>query len=175
MCVVRSGALVALTVAVLASPSVAGAVTRTVDFGQPGAAEMPVVRGSWNPNGGTLRIPARHVSRSPQSPAAQTICAELTVYKFIPDYFVAPWAFDRSRRSCARVAPGHRALFRRWHVSALAYTSYNLNVTVTWRVTGGQPLSRAAYDYNLARDYRCQTRNCVRAVHAREGSIRFNS
>lgn len=175
MRIVRCGALLALTAAALASPTSAGAVTRIVDFGQPGRAQMPVVRGWWNPNGGTLRVAGRQVGRTPQSHEAQTICVEYTIYKFIPDYFVAPWAYDRSTRTCVRTAPRQRAHIPAWRLSALAYTSYNLNVTVTWRMPGGAPLSSAVYDYASAHDYRCQTRNCTRAVHASEGSIRFDS
>lgn len=175
MRIVRRGALASFVTALLAWPVGAGAVTRMVDYGAPGTTQMPVLRGWTSPAGGTLRTAARTIGRSPASPAPQRVCVELTLYKYIPDYTVAPWAYDRDRRSCRVVAPGARARFAGWRTSALAYTSYNLNVTVTWRVAGGAPLASATFDYASPGDYRCQTRNCVRGVHAKEGSIRFNS
>jgi hypothetical protein len=173
-----AGALIAVTAAILAVPTAAPAVIRTVDYGQPGRAQMPAVRGWWNPNGGTLRVPSRHVSRtSPrQSPQTQTICAEYRLYKFTASYYEEPWAFQDSRRSCVHAAARHRAVFPTWNYSALAYSSYSLSVEVTWRLEGGSPLSRAEYDYNLVKDYRCQTGNCTSAIRYKGvGSIRFDS
>jgi hypothetical protein len=160
----------------LAAPSTAPAITRSVDYGQPGAAQMRAVRGWWNPNGGTLRMPARYVSRTSMSPATQTICTEFTLYRFTSEYYEEPWAFEASKRSCATAAPGHRAHFPTWRYSALAYSSYSLNLTITWRVKGGEPLARALYDYDRVADYRCQTRNCSSALRQRGvASIRFES
>ena len=82
-----SGASAALAAAALAAPATAPAITRTVDYGQPGPAQMRAVRGWWNPNGGRLRMPARYVSRTPMSPRTQTICAEFTLYRFTAEYF----------------------------------------------------------------------------------------
>ena len=115
----------------LAVPSAAPAVTRTIDYGQPGRAQMPAVRGWWNPDGGTLRIPARHVGRTRESHATQTICAAYTLYRFTPQYYQGAWGFDATRHWCERAAPGQRAVFPTWRFSALAYSSYNLNVAVT--------------------------------------------
>jgi hypothetical protein len=172
----RGAALAAVAAALLAVPSTAGAVKRTVDYGTPGQAQMPVVRGWWNPNGGTLRIPGRLVGRSPMSQEPQTLCAEFTFYKFTADYFQEPWAFDGSRHWCVRTTAHHRARFPTWHYRALAYQSYNLNITITWRVTDGAALSSALYDYNFVRDYRCQTKNCASAIrYGGVGSIRFES
>jgi hypothetical protein len=160
----------------LAAPSAASAVTRTVDYGRPGAAEMPAVRGWWNPDGGTLRIPSRHVSPTTQSQQAQTICLELTLFRFTAEFYEQPWAFDESRRRCVRTTPQRRARFPAWRNSVLAYSSYHLNVEITWRVTGGSRLSSALYDYDLVSDYRCQTKNCASAIrYLRVGSIRFES
>jgi hypothetical protein len=162
--------------AMLAVPSAASAVTRTVDYGQPGRAQMPVVRGWWNPDGGTLRIPARHVGRTRESRATQTICADYTLYRFTPQYYQGAWAFDATRHWCERAAPGHQALFPTWRFSALAYSSYSLNVAITWRVTGGDRLSSALYDYDRAGDYRCETKNCTSARRfAGLAGIRFDS
>jgi hypothetical protein len=160
----------------LAVPSAAPAVTRTIDYGQPGRAQMPAVRGWWNPDGGTLRIPARLVSRTLGSPATQTICAELTLYRFTPQYYQGAWAFDSTRHWCERAAPGHRALFPTWRFSALAYSSYSLNVAITWSVRGGDRLSSALYDYDGVGDYRCETKNCTSAKRfAGLAGIRFDS
>jgi hypothetical protein len=167
---------VAVAAALLALPSTASAVKRTVDFGAPGRAQIPAVRGWWNPNGGTLRIPGPLVSRTRMSHEPQTICAEFTFYKFTAEYFQEPWAFEASRHWCVRATPHHRARFPTWHYAALAYQSYNLNVTITWRIAGGAALSSALYDYNLVTDYRCQTKNCASAIrYAGVGSIRFES
>jgi hypothetical protein len=171
-----SGALAAVPAATLAAPATAPAITRTVDYGQPGPAQMRAVRGWWNPNGGKLRMPARYVSRTPTSPSTQTICAEFTLYRFTAEYFEEPWAFEATSRSCRTAAPGRRAHFPTWRYSALPYSSYNLNVTITWRVKGGEPLAAALYDYDRAADYRCQTRNCSSAIRQRGvASIRFDS
>ena len=160
----------------LAAAAPAPAVTRSVEYGTPGAAEMPAVRGWWNPNGGTLRIPSRHVARAPGASQPQTICAEFTLYRFTSEYYVAPWAFDASRRWCRRADPRQRALFPAWRFSALAYSSYTLSVAITWRVSGGDRLSSAVYDYDEVADYRCQTGNCVSALRfGGVGSIRFDS
>jgi hypothetical protein len=168
-------ALAVVAVASLAVPAAAPAVTRTIDYGQPGAAQMRALRGWWNPNGGKLRMPARDVSRSPQSPAAQTVCAELVLYQFRAEYFEEPWAFDHSTRKCVNAAPGRRAHFPTWRYTALAYTSYNLEITITWRVRGGAALASALYDYDGVGDYRCQTKNCASAIRHGEASIRFDS
>jgi hypothetical protein len=171
-----TGAVAGVTAATLAAPAAAPAVIRTVEYGQPGAAQMPAVRGWWNPNGGRLLIPSRHVSRTLQSPQMQTICVEYALYKFTASYYEEPWAFDDSRQRCRRAAAGQRATFPRWNFSALAYSSYTLTVAVTWRTSGGLRLSRAQYDYNLVKDYRCETRNCKSAIRYRGvGSIRFDS
>jgi hypothetical protein len=160
----------------LAVPSAASAVTRTIDYGQPGRAQMPAVRGWWNPEGGTLRIPARHVGRTLESRATQTICAAYTLYRFTPQYYQGAWGFDATRHWCERAAPGQRAVFPTWRFSALAYSSYNLNVAITWRVSGGAPLSSALYDYDSVADYRCQTKNCTSAKRfAGLAGIRFDS
>jgi hypothetical protein len=171
-----AAALAAVAVAALAAPSPAPAITRSIDYGQPGPAQMRAVRGRWNPNGGTLRMPARYVSRTSMSPETQAICTEFTLYRFTAEYFEEPWAFEASSRSCATASPGHRAHFPTWRYSALAYSSYNLNVTVTWRVRRGAALASALYDYDLVRDYRCETRNCSSALRQRGvASIRFDS
>jgi hypothetical protein len=171
-----AAALVAVTAATLAAPAAAPAVTRIVEYGQPGPAQMPAVRGWWNPNGGRLRIPSRHVSRTRQSPQAQTICAEYLLYKFTASYYEEPWAFQDSRRWCRRVPAQGRATFPTWNYSAFAYSSYTLTVSISWRVTGADRLRRAQYDYNLVKDYRCETKNCKSAVRYRGvGSIRFES
>jgi hypothetical protein len=171
-----SGALAAVAAAALGTASTASAVTRTVDYGQPGAAQMRAVRGWWNPNGGTLRMPSRYISRTTQSPRTQTICAELTLYRFTAEYYNEPWAYEASRRWCRVAAPGRRAHFPTWRFSALAYSSYNLNVTITWSVRRGAGLASALYDYDLVGDYRCETRNCVSALrHGGVASIRFDS
>jgi hypothetical protein len=171
-----AAALAGVVTATLVVPSPAPAITRSVEYGQPGAAQMRAVRGRWNPNGGTLRMPARYVSRTSMSPATQTICTAFTLYRFTAEYFEEPWAFEASSRSCATAAPGRRAHFPTWRYSALAYSSYNLNVTITWRVRGGAALASALYDYDLARDYRCETKNCSSAVRQRGvASIRFDS
>jgi hypothetical protein len=165
-----------VAVAMLVAPSAAPAITRTIDYGQPGPAQMRAVRGWWNPNGGKLRVPARYVSRTSMSPETQTICTELTLYRFTSAYYEEPWAFDASSRSCATAAPGRRAHFATWRYSALAYSSYALNVTVTWRVRGGAPLASALYDYDAVGDYRCQTKNCSSAQrYGGMASIRFES
>jgi len=161
--------------AAFAAPSTAAAVTRTVEYGQPGAAQMRAVRGWWNPNGGKLRMPARYVAPSPQSAAPQTICAELTLYRFTADYFNEPWAFDDSSRRCVDAPPGKRAHFPTWRYFALAYSSYNLEVTITWRVRRGPALASALYAYDRVADYRCQTRNCTSAIRHGQASIRFDS
>ena len=166
---------VAVATATLAGPAPAGAVTRTIDYGQPGAAQMRALRGWWNPNGGTLRMPDRYVARSPQSPATQTVCAELVLYQFTADYFEEPWAFHHSSRNCVNAAPGRRAHFPTWRYTALAYTSYNLEVTITWRVRGGDALASALYAYDKVADYRCQTKNCASAIRHGQASIRFDS
>src|SRR5215216_6734799 len=106
-----SGALAAVAVAALAAPATAPAITRTVDYGQPGPAQMRAVRGWWNPNGGRLRMPARYVSRTRMSPRTQTICTEFTLYRFTAEYFDEPWAFEATSRSCRTAAPGRRAHF----------------------------------------------------------------
>jgi hypothetical protein len=171
-----SRVLLGVLVAALAVPSTAGAVTRTVDYGQPGAAQMRAVRGWWNPNGGKLLMSARYVSRSPQSPATQTICTNFTLYRFTAEYFEEPWAFEHSSRTCVDAAPGKRAHFPTWRYAALAYSSYNLNVTITWRIRGGSPFASALYDYDQVTDYRCQTRNCTSAKrYGGVASIRFDS
>ena len=171
-----SGPLAAVAAAALAAPASAPAITRTVDYGQPGPAQMRAVRGWWNPNGGILRMPARYVSRTIMAPGTQTICTEFTLYRFTPEYFEEPWAFAASSRSCKTAAPGRRAHFPTWRYSALAYTSYSLNVTITWRVRGGDRLASALYDYDRVVDYRCQTRNCASAIRQRGvASIRFDS
>ena len=162
-------------VAALAVPSTAAAVTRTVEYGQPGVAQMRAVRGWWNPNGGKLRMPARYVAPSPQSAAAQTICTELTLYRFTADYFEEPWAFEDSSRKCVDAPPGKRAHFPTWRYSALAYSSYNLEVTITWRARRGPALASALYAYDRVTDYRCQTGNCASAIRHGEASIRFDS
>jgi hypothetical protein len=162
--------------AALAAPSTAPALTRTVDYGQPGAAQMRSVRGWWNPNGGRLRVASRYVHRTTQSPETQTICTEFTVYRFTPEYFEEPWAFDATKRFCSTAAPGRRAHFPTWRYSALAYSSYNLNVTITWSVKGGAGLASALYDYDVVADYRCATKNCSSALrHGGVASIRFDS
>jgi len=165
----------AVATATLAGAAPAGAITRTIDYGQPGTAQMRALRGWWNPNGGKLRMPARYVGRSPHSPATQTVCAELVLYQFTADYFEEPWAFDHSTRTCVNAAPGRRAHFRAWRYTALAYTSYNLEITLTWRVRGGAALASALYDYDAVADYRCQTKNCASAIRHGEASIRFDS
>jgi hypothetical protein len=171
-----SGALAAVAAATLAAPATAPAITRTVDYGQPGPAQMRAVRGWWNPNGGTLRVPARYVSRTTMSPRTQTICTEFTLYRFTAEYFEQPWAFEATSRSCSTAAPGRRAHFPTWRYSALAYSSYNLNVTITWRVKGADRLASALYDYDVVGDYRCQTKNCSSALrHGGIASIRFDS
>jgi hypothetical protein len=171
-----AAALAGVTAASLAAPAAAPAVTRTVEYGQPGAAQMPAVRGWWNPNGGRLRIPSRHVSPTTQSPQPQTICAEYLLYKFTPSFYEEPWAFQDSRRWCRRVPAGRPATFPIWKYSAPAYSSYTLTVWVSWRVTGGDRLSSAQYDYNLVKDYHCETKNCESAIRYRGvGSIRFES
>jgi hypothetical protein len=171
-----AAALAGLAAAVLAASPDAAAVTRTVDYGQPGAAQMRAVRGWWNPNGGRLRIPSREVGRTPQSRETQTICAEFTLYRFTAEYYVAPWAFEATRRSCVNAAPGHRARFRTWNYAALPYSSYNLGIAITWRVKNGPRLSSALYDYDRVADYRCETRNCASALrYAGVASIRFES
>jgi hypothetical protein len=171
-----SGALAAIAAAALAAPATAPAITRTVDYGQPGPAQMRAVRGWWNPNGGTLRMPARYVSRTTMSPRTQTICTEFTLYRFTAEYFEEPWAFEATSRSCETAAPGRRAHFPTWRYSALAYSSYSLDVTITWRVRGGDRLASALYDYDRVADYRCQTRNCSSAIRQRGvASIRFDS
>jgi hypothetical protein len=81
-----SGALAAFAAAALAAPATAPALTRTVDYGQPGPAQMRAVRGWWNPNGGKLRVPARYVDRTAQSPKTQRICSEFTLYRFTASY-----------------------------------------------------------------------------------------
>jgi hypothetical protein len=168
--------LVGALVAALAAPSTAAAVTRTIDYGQPGPAQMRAVRGWWNPDGGKLRVPSRYVGPTPASPQPQTICTELTVYRFTAEYFEEPWAFDDSSRRCVGAAPGRRAHFPTWRYSALAYSSYKLEVTITWRIRGGAPLASALYDYDQVSDYRCQTRNCASAKrHGGVASIRFDS
>ena len=137
---------------------------------------MPAVRGWWNPNGGTLRIPAREVSRTPESRKTQTICAEFTLYRFTAEYYQEPWAFEATRRRCIDATPRRRARFPTWDYAALPYSSYNLNVTITWRVKNGTRLSSALYDYDRVADYRCQTRNCSSAIRQRGvASIRFDS
>jgi hypothetical protein len=171
-----SGALAAVAAATLAAPTTAPAITRTVDYGQPGPAQMRAVRGWWNPNGGKLRMRARDVGRTAQSPKTQTICTQFTLYRFTPEYYDEPWAFDDSERWCVDAAPGRRAHFPTWRYSALAYSSYNLNVTITWRVKGGERLASALYDYDAVPDYRCQTKNCASAKrHGGVASIRFDS
>ena len=175
----RVPGLVALVVAAaaLGAPSTAAAVKRSVDYGTPGRAQMPAVRGWWNPDGGTLRIAGRTVGRSSSmSHEPQTICADFVFYKFTAEYYQEPWAFESSRHWCIRTTPNHQAHFRAFHYHALPYQSYNLNVTITWRVTGAAKLSSALYDYDTVRDYRCQTRNCASAIrYAGVGSIRFES
>jgi hypothetical protein len=169
-------ALAGVAAVALAFPPPAAAVTRTVDYGQPGKAQMPAVRGWWNPNGGRLRIASREVGRTVQSRLPQTICAELTLYRFTAEYYVAPWAFEASRRWCRRAAPGRRAIFATWNYAALAYSSYNLNIAITWRASDGRRLSSALYDYDRVADYRCQTKNCASAIrYAGVASIRFES
>jgi hypothetical protein len=171
-----AAALAGTTVAMLAAPPSAPAVTRSVDYGQPGAAPMRAVRGWWNPNGGTLRIPSREVSRSPQSRETQTICAEFTLYRFTAEYYVAPWAFEATRRRCVDAASRRRARFPTWNYAALPYSSYSLSVTITWRVKGGIRLSKALYDYDRVEDYRCETKNCASALrYAGVASMRFES
>ena len=165
----------AVATATLAGPAPAEAVTRTVNYGQPNTAQMRALRGWWNPNGGKLRMPARYVGRSPQSTATQTVCAELVLYQFTADYFEEPWAFDHSTRTCVNAAPGRRAHFPTWRYTALAYTSYNLEITITWRVRRGPALASALYDYDRVADYRCQTGNCASAIRHGEASIRFDS
>jgi hypothetical protein len=170
------GLFAAVVAAMLAAPPTAPAIMRTVDYGEPGPAQMRALRGWWNPNGGTLRMPARYVSRTGMSPATQTICTRFTLYRFTAEYYEEPWAFEASSRSCATAAPGHRAHFPTWRYSALAYSSYNLNVTITWRVKGGEPMASAVYDYDGVADYRCQTKNCSSAKrYAGIASIRFDS
>jgi hypothetical protein len=172
----RVGALAGVVAAALAAPSAAFAVTRSVDYGRPGRAQMPAVRGWWNPDGGTLRIPARLVSRTLGSPATQTICAELTLYRFTPQYYQGAWAFEATRRWCLRAAPGQRARFPTWRFSALAYSSYTLEVAITWRVAGGARLGSALYAYDGVSDYRCETKNCTSAPRfAGVAGIRFDS
>jgi len=169
-------ALAGVSAATLAAPPAASAVIRTVEYGQPGAAQMPAVRGWWNPNGGRLRIPSRHVSRTTQSPLPQTICAEYLLYRFTASYYEEPWAFEDSKRWCRSVPAQRRATFPTWNYSALAYSSYTLTVSISWRVTGADRLSRAQYDYDLVKDYRCETKNCKSAVrYLSVGSIRFDS
>jgi hypothetical protein len=169
-------ALAGVVTAMLMAPSTAPAITRTIDYGQPGPAQMRAVRGWWNPNGGTLRMPARHVSRTSTSPETQTICTVFTLYRFTSEYYEEPWAFEDSSRSCATAGPGQRAHFPTWRYPALAYSSYNLNVSITWRVRGGAPLASALYDYDAVADYRCQTKNCSSALrYAGVASIRFES
>jgi hypothetical protein len=171
-----AAALAGIAGAPLAVPATARAVTRTVEYGQPGVAQMPVVRGWWNPNGGTLRIGSRYVSPTPQSPQTQTICVQYALYKFTASYYEEPWAFDDSRRWCRHAAPGARAHFPTWHFSAFAYSSYTLSVAVTWHAADGSRLSNAQYDYDRVKDYRCQTKNCRSAIRYRGvGSIRFDS
>jgi hypothetical protein len=171
-----SGALVGVALALLAAAPTAPAVTRSVEYGQPGAAQMPAVRGWWNPYGGTLRVPSRHVSRTDQSPAVQTICVEYNLYKFTSSYYEEPWAFQDSRRWCRHASPPHRATIPRWSYSAQAYSSYSLTLAISWRMKGGTPLSSALYDYDLVGDYRCQTKNCTSAIrYKRVASIRFDS
>jgi hypothetical protein len=172
----RAGALAVVAAALLAAPSAALAVTRSVDYGQPGRAQMPAVRGRWNPNGGTLRIPSRSVGRTVESRATQTICADFTLYRFTPQFYEGAWAFDATRRWCVRAAPRHRARFPAWRFSALAYSSYSLDVAIAWRVTGGAALSRALYHYDRVGDYRCETKNCTSALRfAGIAGIRFDS
>jgi hypothetical protein len=171
-----AGMFVAVLLAVLAAAPTAPAVTRSVEYGQPGAAQMPAVRGWWNPYGGTLRVPSRHVSRTNQSPAVQTICVEYNVYKFTPGYYEEPWAFQDSKRRCRHASSPHGATFPRWTYSAQAYSSYSLTVAISWRMKGGTPLSSALYDYDLVTDYRCQTKNCASAIRYRNvAGIRFDS
>jgi hypothetical protein len=171
-----TGALAAVVATALAAPATAPAITRTVDYGQPGPAQLRAVRGWWNPNGGRLRVPARYVSRTTMSPKTQTICAEFTLYRFTAEYYEQPWAFDDTRRWCVDAAPGRRAHFPTWRYSALAYSSYTLDVTLTWRVRGAERLASALYDYDAVADYRCQTKNCSSALrYARVASIRFDS
>ena len=171
-----AGALAGVIAVALVAPATAPAVTQTVEYGQPGIAQMPAVRGWWNPNGGTLRIASRFVSPTLQSPEKQTICVQYALYKFTASYYEEPWAFDASRRWCRRAAPGRRAHFPTWHFSAFAYSSYTLNVGVTWRAADGTRLSSAQYDYDLVKDYRCETKNCRSAIGYRGvGSIRFDS
>ena len=169
-------ALAGVVTAMLMVPSTALAITRTIEYGRPGPAQMRAVRGWWNPNGGKLRMPARDVSRTSMSPETQTICTEFTLFRFTSEYYDEPWAFEDSSRSCATAGPGQRAHFPTWRYSALAYSSYNLNVTITWRVRGGAPLAGALYDYDAVVDYRCQTKNCSSALRQRGvASIRFES
>jgi hypothetical protein len=173
---VRAGAVTAVAAVAFAAPSAAVAVTRTVDFGQPGRAQMRAVRGWWNPNGGTLRIPARHVGRTPMSRAPQTICADVTLYRFTAQYYEQPWAFEDSWRWCRSAAPGRQAQLPAWRYAALACSSYNVSVTITWRVKGGAPLSSVLYEYDRVADYRCETKNCASAIrYGGVASIRFES
>ena len=163
-------------VAALAAPAAAPAVTRTIDYGQPGPAQLKALRGWWNPNGGKLRVPSRYVDRTTMSPATQTICAEFTLYRFTAQYFEEPWAFEDSSRRCVDAAPGKRAHFSTWRYFAAPYSSYTLDVTITWRVRGGAPLASALYDYDRIADYRCQTKNCSsKKRYAGVASIRFES
>ena len=99
-----------------------------------------------------------------------------TLYRFTAEYFEEPWAFEATSRSCETAAPGRRAHFPTWRYSALAYSSYTLDITITWRVRGADRLASAFYDYDRVADYRCQTRNCSSAIRQRGvASIRFDS
>ena len=160
----------------LAAPAASPAVTRTIDYGQPGPAQTKALRGWWNPNGGKLRVPSRYVDRTAMSPATQTICSEFTLFRFTAQYFEEPWAFEDSKRKCVDAAPGKRAHFPSWRYFAAPYSSYALQVTITWRVRGGPALASALYDYDRVADYRCQTRNCSsKKRYAGVASIRFES
>ena len=167
---------IAAAAAALAAPAAAPAVTRTIDYGQPGPAQIKAVRGWWNPDGGKVRVLSRYVDRTAASAEPQTICTDFTLYRFTAQYFEEPWAFEDSSRKCVDAAPGKRAHFPTWRYFAAPYSSYTLNVTITWRVRGGPPLASALYDYDRVADYRCQTKNCTsKKRYASVASIRFES
>jgi hypothetical protein len=169
-------ALAGIAAAILAAPAVAPGVTRSVEYGQPGVAQMPAVLGWWTIDGNILRVPARDISRTTRSRRTQTICADYQLYKFNGTIYEKAWGFQDNRRWCVRIDAGNKLTVPTWDYAAQPIASYSLNVVVSWRIRGGKRLGRAVYDYDRVGDYQCQTIKCFSQIGYKDvGSIFFDA
>lgn len=155
-------------VGTVAFPSVASAVSRSVEYGRAGDVDTYVVRGWWSYSGNTLQVPGRNVYRTRGTRRArvsasgtQRICVTYKLYTFTAGYYDPAWPLDAQQRWCVRVDPGDHGTFPDWNYAAQPYVGWNVEIVATWRRTGGRRLGKAVYDYDDPdADYECQTIKC---------------